>query len=323
MRLGTFPATPPDTARGAALGALGALATGAACNDGPKRRVAPFVREAVAAYLGQIRTERRRKMMQSSLYPFLPLFDRRITDVRREDLLEVHRKMADKPTAANQSVKALCAAIRLAQRRRGMPIASLTLEFPWYERQPRERYVTRDEAPRFFAALEARRGDKHDGMLVDIIYMMLYTGARKCNVCEMMAEEVSANGVWTIPAEKSKSGRAIRIQLGRVEKEILTRCADGRKTGQVFPHSHPLYHRLKRVLDAVCGDAGMKDFHVHDIRRTLGTWMLSSGVPIAVVSKKLGHASIGITEQVYAHLMPEVGVNASEEAVEAMRHIKK
>jgi hypothetical protein len=40
------------------------------------------------------------------------------------------------------------------------------------------------------------------------------------------------------------------------------------------------------------------------------------------VVKTANHWSIGVTEQVYAHLMPEVSKNATDETIDAMRSMK-
>ena len=72
-------------------------------------------------------------------------------------------------------------------------------------------------------------------------------------------------------------------------------------------------------MKTVCEICGIKDLHVHDLRRSLGSWMLMNGVDIAVVSRTLGHKSIAVTEKVYAHLLPEKISNATRLAVEAMR----
>ncbi len=41
---------------------------------------------------------------------------------------------------------------------------------------------------------------------------------------------------------------------------------------------------------------------VHDLRHTHATWMLQAGEPIYLVSRRLGHSSVAVTEKVYAHV---------------------
>ena len=45
---------------------------------------------------------------------------------------------------------------------------------------------------------------------------------------------------------------------------------------------------------------------LHDLRHAAASLMLSAGVPLKVVSETLGHASIAITADVYAHVTPEL-----------------
>ena len=48
----------------------------------------------------------------------------------------------------------------------------------------------------------------------------------------------------------------------------------------------------------------MPAIRLHDLRHTHASVLLSSGVPVKVVSERLGHASPSITLGVYAHVMP-------------------
>ena len=70
-------------------------------------------------------------------------------------------------------------------------------------------------------------------------------------------------------------------------------------------------HDFKQLLD----DAGIdRKFRIHDMRHTHATWLLESGVNIKAVSERLGHSSIRITLDTYAH----VGQSMQEEAVKAL-----
>jgi integrase len=55
---------------------------------------------------------------------------------------------------------------------------------------------------------------------------------------------------------------------------------------------------LTRDFETICEHAKLE--HVlHELRHTTATWMLRAGVPIATVSRILGHASIAVTELYY------------------------
>jgi integrase len=55
----------------------------------------------------------------------------------------------------------------------------------------------------------------------------------------------------------------------------------------------------------VCRLAGIEHATPHSTRHTYASRLLTAGVPIARVSKLLGHSSIQVTERVYAHLIDD------------------
>lgn len=60
----------------------------------------------------------------------------------------------------------------------------------------------------------------------------------------------------------------------------------------------------ERYLHPLCDKASIARVRFHDLRHTAASMMLSSGVPVHIVSQILGHASATTTLGVYAHLMP-------------------
>ena len=50
--------------------------------------------------------------------------------------------------------------------------------------------------------------------------------------------------------------------------------------------------------------AGLPRIRLHDLRHTYATIALSNGVPITVVSRRLGHATVSVTLDIYSHCMP-------------------
>jgi len=48
------------------------------------------------------------------------------------------------------------------------------------------------------------------------------------------------------------------------------------------------------------------------MRHTCATLLLSAGVPVHVVSKRLGHKSVKTTLEIYAHALPSQQVDAAQ-----------
>lgn len=59
-----------------------------------------------------------------------------------------------------------------------------------------------------------------------------------------------------------------------------------------------------RRFKAQAKTAGLPIIRLHDVRHSYATAALAAGVPVKVLSQRLGHADIGVTLRIYAHVMP-------------------
>lgn len=53
--------------------------------------------------------------------------------------------------------------------------------------------------------------------------------------------------------------------------------------------------------------------HFHSLRHTHAVWLLKAGVHPKVVQERLGHETIGITMDIYSHVMPSMGKEAASQ----------
>jgi integrase len=58
--------------------------------------------------------------------------------------------------------------------------------------------------------------------------------------------------------------------------------------------------------------AGLKNIRIHDLRHTHATLLFKAGVHPKVVSERLGHATIGITLDIYSHVLPGLQEEAAD-----------
>jgi integrase len=75
------------------------------------------------------------------------------------------------------------------------------------------------------------------------------------------------------------------------------------------------YLRPDSVTAAVCLVArkcGLPGISLHSLRHSHGSQLLSEGVPLPVVSKRLGHANPSITARIYSHALPGDEIRAAE-----------
>jgi integrase len=68
-----------------------------------------------------------------------------------------------------------------------------------------------------------------------------------------------------------------------------------------------LGNQFARVTTA----AGVRRIKFHGMRHTCATLLLQANVPVKVVQERLGHASIEITLNVYAHVLPSMQEDAA------------
>ncbi|MFE5793538.1 tyrosine-type recombinase/integrase [Streptomyces sp. NPDC056503] len=60
---------------------------------------------------------------------------------------------------------------------------------------------------------------------------------------------------------------------------------------------------LNRMLTILCGKAKVRRVRVHDLRHTCASLLLAQGVDARVIMETLGHGTITMTLDTYAHVM--------------------
>jgi len=63
---------------------------------------------------------------------------------------------------------------------------------------------------------------------------------------------------------------------------------------------------INNRLTKLCKKIGVSPISVHGLRHTHASILLSSGVSIASIARRLGHANMAITQKVYLHLIQEL-----------------
>jgi len=118
------------------------------------------------------------------------------------------------------------------------------------------------------------------------------------------------------PTKTPSSRRSIALSaetVAAVKKHILATGVRG--DDRLFPvgDTRVFAKRMQRTMRA----AGVPVIRFHDLRHTFASLALAALVPIKVVSEMLGHKSVKLTLDVYAHTLPgmhESAVRALEAA---------
>jgi integrase len=72
---------------------------------------------------------------------------------------------------------------------------------------------------------------------------------------------------------------------------------------------HP--HTLSQTFERLVVRSGQPVIRLHDLRHTHATLLLKAGVPLKVVSERLGHATPAFTMAVYQHVLPGMQAEAA------------
>ena len=98
-------------------------------------------------------------------------------------------------------------------------------------------------------------------------------------------------------------------------EERLLLGPDYRDYGLVFtiPGGGPVYdnHLRNRVFADLTKQADVPKIRFHDLRHTSASLLLAANIHPKVVSERLEHSSIGITLDVYSHVIPTLQREAS------------
>jgi integrase len=133
-----------------------------------------------------------------------------------------------------------------------------------------------------------------DDDLGRIVRLLILTACRRQEIgglrwCELHADR----GTWTLPAERSKNGRAHTLPLPEAAWQIIAsvpRLAHRDHLFGVRADGFRGWYDAKLELDQKLGDT-VAPFLLHDIRRTVATRLADHGVPRHIIEQILNHQS--------------------------------
>lgn len=181
-----------------------------------------------------------------------------------------------------------------------------------FKLEARERFLKPDEFKAFFESLDQEKGINDD--FRDYVLLSLYTGARQFNVLSMRWQDLDLNiGQWRIPKTKNKESHT--VPLTPLAIEVLQRRLETADSEFVFPSDSATGHYMepKTAWRKLLIRAGLKDLRMHDLRRTMGSYMAMNNQSLPIIGKALGHKS-HMSTQIYARLALDPVRTAMEEA---------
>jgi integrase len=126
--------------------------------------------------------------------------------------------------------------------------------------------------------------------------LMLLTGARRNEVAGMSESEIKGS-VWTIPAERAKNGKELRVHLTKTALAILKSLPRVEGCDYVFgPTGEKCgfgFSKAKERLDEEAGKISAP-WRLHDLRRTFRTGLGKLGVREEIAERCINHPPTGL-----------------------------
>ncbi|MCP4102680.1 MAG: tyrosine-type recombinase/integrase, partial [Lentisphaerae bacterium] len=242
------------------------------------------------------------------LYVPFQIKKKQITNVNRGELRQLHSRIRDDVGVhtANRLLQSIRTAINLLIKHDynipQNPAAMIEL----FKERSRARYIKEDEVERFFT--ELMKSNNQD--FKDFVLIALFTSKRRSNVLTAEWSEIDFNKkLWTIPGEKTKNDDDDVTVLDDTVLEILARRKEDQKnkniiTNWVFYSSITKsghYVDPSKAWRALLKRANIEDLRIHDLRRTLASWMANQNVSLHMIASVLGQKSTSVTPT-YARL---------------------
>lgn len=182
-----------------------------------------------------------------------------------------------------------------------------------FAEQERERYLQPEEFPRWHSAIQKLAVPEAR----DFFLLALWTGVRRESILAMRWEHIDIEAkLWRIPREQNKGKQDLIIYLSEEAVTILRERKTIVDSDWVLPSRNGSksghYADPKASWAKVLKLSGIKDLRIHDLRRTLGSWMAEGGTSLHIIGQTLGHKSLQST-RIYARL----GSGAIRSAVNA------
>jgi integrase len=228
---------------------------------------------------------------------------RKVTDIERRDIAELHQSLSYIPYQANRTLGVLSKMFNLAEVWGLRPDGSNPcLHVKKYIERKRERFLS----PYEFAALgtalrEAEADGSETRSAITAIRLLMLTGCRLSEIMTLKWEDVDTRA-RELRLPDSKTGAKV-VHFGQTAATILDGIEKlddnpfvitGKKPGSRLTD---LQHPWRRIRDK----AGLSDVRIHDLRHSYASGALALGEGLPMIGKLLGHSQVQTTAR-YAHL---------------------
>jgi integrase len=225
---------------------------------------------------------------------------RRLSDIAADEVVKLHHEIALRrgKVAANRAMTLLRAVFNLARDWRLFSGENPTAAVKFFPEPKRERFLSPEELRRVNQALAYEPNEYWRAYFP----LTLMLGPRRSELLAARWADIDLDQrTWRMPT--TKAGRSHLLPLSEPAVTHLASLPSRGSNDWVFPGSGKTGHLVepKSAWQRIRERAGVPDVTVHDLRRTLGSWLAGAGYSLPMIGKALNHSSPSSTA-VYARL---------------------
>lgn len=251
-----------------------------------------------------------RLLLERDIFPrlrHLPL-----TEVTRDKVLEIVDTIVERgSTRRADTARAVISSIFSYALDRGIVNANPAIGIqPRHKYQPRDVIATPEQIRLLWASMEAGTAPM-DGITADVIRLALLTGQRRSELAQTRISEVTLNPgseSLSLARERTKNDRPHFVPLNSLAVDVVRRAANRANGSEfLFPGTdagRSLSPRsISKAMERTRAQLGIGEITVHDLRRTMGSYLASFGVPLEIRKKVFNHSSKrtgDVTSDVYS-----------------------
>jgi len=214
------------------------------------------------------------------------LGEMKLIDITQLDIVKFHSSFGSRNYMANRCLEQLAKMFKLAVEWEQLPEWHKlpTAGVIYFPEVSRERFVTEKELGLLAHAINTTKS-QHIRVLV---WLYLLLGLRKTELLSIRWSDIDWE-LKELTIGETKNGHKHYLPLSNVAISLLHGLP--RINKYVFPGNtiNAPMTSFEKSWRSIKARAGLKDLRLHDLRRTVGSWLAQSGEPIELIGKVLNH----------------------------------
>lgn len=218
-----------------------------------------------------------------------------VTNIKRADVAALHTKLGKHGHyQANRIYSLLSKMFNLARVWGFVPEEHVNPCFgiEKYKEEKRDRFISHEEFPKLAQAIN----EELNQSVVAAIWLYLLTGVRKDELLTLKWADIDLERK-ELKLTDTKNGKPHYLPLSIAAIDVLNQIQRIDDNPYVIVGKNAGCHlvNIDKPWQRIRKEAGLEDVRLHDLRRTVGSWLAQSGNSLHLIGKVLNHSNQSTT----------------------------